>query len=163
MSLPPSPAAIAAVVRPILASSCCRSGSGRRESVDANARRGKSLFREQPLHGIGISLKPRNLIVLDLHKESRSSTWRWLTRTKDHRFSVNRGSASVAHSFVRDVIVAVEIVVLARPPQVIGRVFVAEALLFGRLGLRWRARRILVGIEWKSRHWGTSEMSRSNL
>jgi hypothetical protein len=63
----------------------------------------------------------------------------------------------VTGTFVRDVTVAVQIVELAGPPEVFRCVFVAESTLFGTLGLRWRAHGILVGVERKSRHWGTSE------
>src|SRR4030095_2818588 len=70
---------------------------------------------------------------------------------------------SVTRTFVRDVTVAVEIVELAGPPEVVKCVFVAEAAFFGTLGLRWRALGILVGVEWKSRHYRTSDLLRSNV
>ena len=72
------------------------------------------------------------------------------------------GSAAVAGTFVRDVTVAVEIVELTGPAQVVTGVFVAEATLFGTLGLRWHARGIFVGVEWESRHWGTSNQGEAS-
>jgi hypothetical protein len=68
----------------------------------------------------------------------------------------------MTRTFVRDVTVAVEIVELAGPPEVVRRVFIAEATLFGTLSLGWHGRGIVVGVERKSRHWGTSTCSTSN-
>jgi hypothetical protein len=67
----------------------------------------------------------------------------------------------MSRAFVGDVTVAVEIVEVVDPPEVVRRVFVAESSLCTTLGLRWRADGIFVGVERKSRHWGTSTCSQA--
>src|SRR5437764_5205614 len=73
------------------------------------------------------------------------------TRTRNEKAKLSSSLSPMARPFVRDVALLV-VVEFIRLSKIRRRIFVAEAALFRALGLRRRARRILIRVERESLH-----------